>query len=99
MSYVSYNFDHFIKKFENINDNQCTIGKISTGGLDEPLRFDCLGHCQDASGRFNKGEQWSLLNLVKNPVQIWDGKHAQYRQQTPRMRLLAALRDLKERSR
>lgn len=98
MDYKNYNLQYFIDKFEKINDNQCITGKIADGGLDKPLRFDCLGHCQDSSGRYNKGEQMALLNLAKNPIAVWDGKYPGYSQATPRLRLLSLLKDLKQRS-
>lgn len=94
----SYTFDYFIQKFENISDNSCVIRQIGKGGNNEPLKFDCLGHCQDSTGRYDKAEQMALLNLAKNPVAAWDGKLHGYSQPTPRLRLLALLKDLKERS-
>lgn len=93
-----YTLEYFIEKFNNISDSECTTEVICKGGAGEPLKYDCLGHCKDENGKFNRAEQLALLSLAKNPVQCWDGRLPGYSQATPRLRLLKLLNDLKDRS-
>lgn len=93
---LKYDLDYFIQKFENISDESCTIGVMCKGGQGEPLKYDCLGHCRDQHGKFNRAEQLALLSIARNPVQCWDGRLPGYSQATPRQRLLKLLYDLKE---
>jgi hypothetical protein len=89
-----YNLDFFINKFENIDDSTCITKKICTGGNGEPLKFDCLGHCQDSKGKFDFNQRRALISLG-NVVQAWDGNLNNFSQPTPRLRLLAYLYSLK----
>lgn len=91
MAVTYYTPQHFIAKFEAINDVDCCTKTIARGGKNSPLQFDCLGFCQDSKGRYNRGEQLALLSMLKNPIQIWDGKDPNYQQPTPKQRILAAL--------
>jgi hypothetical protein len=90
-----YSIDYFINKFENIKDETCTTKTICKGGAGSPLVFDCLGHCRDGSGRFNKAEQFALLNCGNYVIQAWDGNLSGFTQETPRLRLIAYLKAVK----
>lgn len=89
-----FNINYFINKFSKIDDEDCITGTICKGGAGEPLKYDCLGHCKDDKGKYNLRERDALRNLG-NVVSVWDGHESHFTQPTPRLRLLAYLKHLK----
>lgn len=86
-----YSINHFIKKFSSINKNDCVTHKSITGGKDEPLRKDCIQHCNSLQ------EKQALLELTAIPIQVWDGKVELYSHiSTPAGRLVAYMKDIQK---
>lgn len=96
MSTPAYDVDYFISKFEAILEEKWVEHALSWGG-----RCCALGHCQGALERDALKEV--MLSLVHDghgilvaPAAINDGLDPRYPQPTPKARILAALRDVKE---
>jgi len=81
-----FDVDYFIKKFEAIPDEDWT-----TGQFENDIGQRCaLGHCTFI-------ESASLKDILLDEVaEINDGTDGQYQQETPKSRILAALKDIKE---
>ena len=95
-----YDVDYFIKKFAAIPDEDWTTRKF----VNDLGQCCALGHC--GSRTMPKGlysvhsrESTSLRDILLNEVvEINDGRHGQYQQETPKARILAALRDIEGKS-
>jgi hypothetical protein len=86
-----FSINHFINKFENIQDNECVINKSVVGGKDEPVRKDCIQHC------ITPAERRALLELTAIPIQVWDGNVQVYSGiHSPPKRLVAFLKDIQK---
>lgn len=90
-----YDVDFFISRFNEIRNEDCCTNAIGVGGKDERVKHDCFGHLQDNDGRYCLRQRNALLYILRNPIQIWDNKSDEFPQQTPILRLLAALRKVK----
>ena len=91
-----FTVDYFIAKFEAIPEEEWCEGEyVSSDG-----RKCALGHCGHSPFGLTF-EREALINLFKKSglyaSDINDGKHSKYQQPTPKQRILAALRDIKER--
>lgn len=99
---MNYTKEYFIQKFEAIPEEKWTTGKYTDG-------YACcvIGHCgvSDYAGFERSDEAQALYKLIfsltktkylpTNPlVSINDGKQEEYKQDTPKQRILAALKDL-----
>ena len=103
----SNNVDHFIKKYEGIQESEWCEGQF-----ENPSGQRCAsGWCQNrANGRRKSGtigreemalyeifNQGTPISFSNNMVfKINDGCHPRFQQKTPRARILAALRDVKD---
>lgn len=90
------NVDYFIKKFEAIPEALWCTGFYETDG-----RRCATGHCGylGAEGFVTEEAKafWSVIDkLDTTPSEINDGGHPDYKQLTPKARILAALQDIKE---
>ncbi len=89
-----YNTQFFIDKFEAIPDEKWMTKFYSDG----EGRKCALGHCGIASGWLQGSEADSLIKLLAslgtNPADVNDGHDARYKQETPKQRIIAALRDV-----
>lgn len=88
----TYSIDYFIDKFEGIpNEKWCCEFYIDGDG-----RCCSLGHCGRRYNDNTSPEAWALLKILDMQVtSINDGNHQDYKQTTPKARILAALRDAK----
>jgi hypothetical protein len=95
---VNYNVDYFINKFEAIPEDQWCTGTF----VDPYNGSHCaLGHC---GVNKNSNTNWpqeslDLMKLLHNYVNVTsinDGKDFKYQQETPKQRILAALKNIKE---
>ncbi len=101
-----YTIDYFIKKFKSIPDSRwCTNTYESS--IESPSKYCALGHCGARAGRYNEPihseESQSLHNLIVTLTQtedyltkVNDGNNPLYQQDTPKQRVLAALKWLKK---
>jgi len=86
-----YTVDYFIKKFKAIPAKKWCEGTLSTG----PAKC-ALGHCGVWTHEW-PSEAIQLSRLLNNSVaDINDGAILTYQQKSPKARILAALKDLKE---
>jgi hypothetical protein len=87
--------DYFIKKFNRINDNLWTTTKYKN-----KEKLCALGHCGEIKSRKPTNESLVLDHLFnKHGLRVSlinDGKCSKYDQDTPKKRILAALRDIKK---
>jgi hypothetical protein len=99
-----YDVDYYIDKFTKIPRNQWTIHKV----VDEDTGQKCaLGHCGGNPNTFFWRQPKEFIDLVKvfgsisqfdrldKVGNINDGIDPRYKQKTPKGRILAALRDIK----
>lgn len=92
MNTINYNIDYFIKKFEAIPEQNWCIKAVR-----KDHQCCVMGHCLQ-KGEFTSEELLSLgkvfgsLSLAMN---INNGDSSNYKQSTPKQRILAALYDLK----
>lgn len=89
MSHPSYTKEYFIAKFEKTFDDDWCVGEYEQAG-----RHCALGHC--GSSVFKAASEAIELDrlLEWGAITINDGADSRYQQETPRARILAALRDL-----
>lgn len=94
---MNYDVDYFIKKFEAIPEELWTAGVFKDGE-----RRCAAGHCGAVASSNWKNIPMvvSLYNLPFDGPEatitaINDGNHTEYKQPTPKQRVLAALWDLK----
>lgn len=89
MSEKVYKAQFFINKFDAIPDEKWCMGKTVN---------DEGQHC--AIGHAKPDEIYSIFMLFRNlgetPMNINDGKVEAYQQETPRERIVAALKDIQE---
>jgi hypothetical protein len=94
----TYNVDYFIAKFEAIPEKEWIVGQyINATGC------DALGHCGWRSffrGKVETVEGLSLNDLFIKSLGVTvydvnDSKHYGFTQDSPKQRILAALRDIK----
>ena len=101
MENTIYNVDHFIRKFESIQERSWYAG-----GYKNPLDFSqccAYGHCGMELFKENQCDegmalsQISILHLGNSAkiANVNDGTHPDYTQFTPKQRVLAALYDIK----
>ena len=97
---TEYNVDYFIKKFEAIpNDKWCLRVLQDSEG-----RSCAFGHCGTIEGKgrtYIHTKEGNALegmfdSLEESVVQVSDGINSEYDQITPRGRMLAALKHIKE---
>lgn len=89
-----YTVDYFINKFTNIPDNKWFIGAL-TNPKDKDSHC-AMGHCIYGSSysEFNYlCHLFDIGGLYVAPIN--DGKNPEYKQNTPKARILAALEDIK----
>lgn len=91
---TDFSVDYFIAKFEAIPEEEWCVGHYNLG-----IQHCALGHC-GASVKPTAAwpdEAHMLENLVTeySVASINDGEEDDYKQPTPRQRILAALRDIK----
>lgn len=90
---MNYDKAYFIAKFEAIPEGQwCERAYFNAIG-----QHCALGHCGESTGVTEEsGALTSLLSLGlgSSTSRINDGEHPDYRQPTPKQRILAALHDL-----
>ena len=93
-----YDVGYFIAKFEGIPESKWCEEEL----LNEDGRCCALGHC---GGRIEEDgdivyteEIYALSHLIGDVPAVNDGLHDDYPQSTPKQRILAALRDIKETS-
>lgn len=83
---MNYDAKYFIKKFEAIPEEMWVAGEI----VGPNFESCALGHC------VMEGTDGYLSVLLKyNAAEINDGEVERYQQDTPKQRILAALRDVK----
>lgn len=97
---TQYDAQYFIEKFEAIPEDRWTTGEY----VNSSKQCCALGHC---GFRNNKNQIWTpegeaLVSLFDDGGLgiidgVNDGHDPRYRQPTPKQRVLAALRDAKER--
>ena len=99
----TYNVDHYINKFEKIAENKWCTGELKN----EQGQSCALGHCSDRIPFFGKeegSERSQLHALVIQELGIVvaklndDTSYSLYGQETPKQRVLAALKDIKEKT-
>lgn len=86
-----YTKSFFIKRFTATHANQWYEGDFTN---DNETRCCALGHCGERRGEDMPNMSRALVVLLPNIVKINDGYDPAYQQNTPRARVLAALRDL-----
>lgn len=90
---MKYDVDYFIKKFEAIPDEKWCINEIDNGRGQRCA----LGHTWGLFGETKETE--ALCNVMNWRVSfINNGESHDYKQSTPRARILAALNDIKNNS-
>lgn len=89
---MTYDVDHFISKFEKTKEEEWWTEDFTDGSG----RYCALGHCGQTN--LQDTEEGEALNdiLSYQADEINDGLDPRYPQPTPRQRILAALRDIKE---
>lgn len=100
MTKKTFDVDYFIAKFEAIPEEFWCVEYYTHR---DNLAVHCaLGHCNEHHQAlfdevfYGKSEANSLRGLIDAP-NINDGKDPMYTQSTPKARILAALKDVKER--
>lgn len=95
---MEYTVDYFIKKFEAIPDNRWCVGEL----MNKAGQCCAYGHCGMREYDTEAPEADALMKverkLPSEPTcfaSINNGEHPAYQQETPRLRILAALRDIK----
>lgn len=95
---MNYIIDYFINKFESIPDeNWCTSTVKNEQG-----QMCVLGHCGILNNVYPAKDVILLIDLLSNKdstldvTRINDGDHEKYQQLTPKARILAVLKDIKE---
>lgn len=90
-----YTVDYFIDKFSKIPEDKWQMGGYHNK---DKTKFCAFGHCgiDEYSGWKSKSEADALLNILPIAVSVNDGEHEDYRQLTPKQRILAALNDIKK---
>lgn len=93
---TKYDVQYFIDKFEAIPEEKWCVG-VYVSGNDE--RMCALGHCGQYAVRTPESRGLiDVLGSVTEVAEINDGKHPGYLQPTPKQRVLAALRDVREKA-
>lgn len=91
-----YDVTYFINKFEAIQDDRWLVGDYFNW---DKSKSCALGHCGAGSDRDITGEATllkSLFGYAEYEVQnINDGYNDRYHQPTPKLRILAALYDIR----
>lgn len=95
---MNYNTQHFIDKFEKIDEALWNIGAYHS---DDKTKSCALGHCDGCSNISEPQREckslWDLFCAHKlNVTDINDGMSSRYMQPTPKQRILAALYDIKK---
>jgi hypothetical protein len=88
----------FIDFFEGIPEDEWFVGDFVNP--ENPKQKCAVGHCGVTQARFPLATNASFILrqiLDSNIGHINDGKNPRYQQPTPKQRILAALRDAKER--
>jgi len=98
---MKYDVDHFINKFEAIPDKRWFVGFYYDYDNDDKTKCCVMGHCGigiPGSGR-SSDEGNALFELFRilelHPPAVNDGNNNNYSENTPKQRILAALRDIK----
>ncbi len=93
MKTIKYDIDYFIKKFKAIHHSRWTTKEFEVDG-----KYCAYGHC-GVTNREGNEEGVALSNICQKYdmsfVHINDGISLNYKQKTPRARVLAALNDIK----
>ncbi len=84
---------YFINKFTAITEDRWTIKTFS----DRLGRCCAMGHCGGPSTDEAEWLEYRFRQLGLTVFQVNDGSDPRYQQPTPKQRILAALRDAKER--
>lgn len=89
---MEYNVDYFIKKFSDIPEHLWTVYNLGNNG--EPRC--ALGHCYE-----NKEETHALIGIFREDlnrrvIDVNNGNDLGYPQSHPKLRVLAALGDIKK---
>jgi hypothetical protein len=88
-----YDVDYFIRKFEAIPEELWCIGQYTDG----EGRYCALGWCRRSGDENGYAEEVALERISPFFVpDVNDGHDERYQQPTPKQRVLAALRDIKE---
>ncbi len=88
-----YDVDYFIRKFEAIPEEQWCTRQYT----DDEGRHCALGWCRGFDGEYGYAEEVALERIAPFFVpDVNDGNDVRYQQPTPKQRVLAALRDIKE---
>lgn len=90
---TTYNAAYFISKFDAIPEEMWCVAKFT---IDD--KHCALGHCR---GEHASNESLALMMLFKRHIEDWvshinDGFSIVYTQPTPKLRILAALREIQE---
>ncbi len=86
---MTYDVDYFIAKFEAIPEELWCVDAYTKG------RKHCArGFCGETSDKETR-EGIALEKLIRWPAMINDGGRSNYKQPTPKQRILAALYDVK----
>lgn len=106
---TNYDADYFIAKFEAIPDRQWTRsqyadgwgGFCALGHCGERVEISTDGYMRRRNIQTEEGEALrklfsDSLGLYSSPDRVNDGISDEYQQETPKQRILAALRDIKE---
>jgi hypothetical protein len=96
---MKYDVNYFIKKFKAIPPRKWCAHEFTDGRG----RHCALGHCgESGEGDITKEASkligWFNRNGGLSVSKVNDGKDEFYSQETPKKRILAALREIKERS-
>lgn len=94
---TNYDADYFIYKFKAIPEGEWCKGKFKYSN-----KFCALGHCGARTGYVKGIPEADALsdlfekNICEELVEINDGTSGEYLQKSPKQRILAALRDIKD---
>lgn len=92
---MKYDVDYFIKKFTKIPAKKWTTGDYVDGN-----KRCALGHCgEHLSGSTDEARALNIMFLRQTALYVYcvnDGNNLYFQQQTPRARILAALRYIKK---
>lgn len=93
---MNYDVDHFIAKFEGTRDDEWLVGQLM---LPDGSKRCALGHCRNSVEAITE-ESKALAQLFNEcdlgVIDVNDGFDRRYPQKSTKQRILAALRDIKE---
>lgn len=104
---MAYDVDYFLKKFDDIPEEQWCTGVYSDVGPKGEDRQCAVGHCRSETSLLFSVEVEALRGLLKKVglgdkannsrvSDINDGRNPDFQQPTPKQRILAALKYVKE---